>query len=245
MRLTQNTILITGGATGIGLALARRLFEKGNQVIVCGRSEAALLSAQNELPGLITRICDVADTDSRRSMVEWLKTNYPSLNVVVNNAGVQHRRDFNNDPAIETLDQEVAINLTAPIHLIAELLPMLRQQEQAVLINISSGLAFSPMADVPVYCATKAAIHSFTLSLRHQLKSTGIRVVEIAPPIVDTDLGGGTRSGGTTSRIMVSPEEFATEALAQLKAGKDEVLVGVSADTRRMGETLFERMNSR
>lgn len=245
MKLTGHTILITGGATGIGFALARRLSQDGNQVIICGRSDAALRRAQSEVPALVTRICDIADTDSRRSMVAWLKTSHPNLNMLINNAGVQNRRDFNTDPAIDTLDQEVAINVTAPIHLIAELLPALKQQQQAFIINVSSGLAFSPMADVPVYCATKAAIHSFTLSLRHQLKSTAIRVVEMAPPIVDTGLGGGTRSEGTASRMMVTPEDFVTEALAQLEADKDEVLVGISAQTRQLGEALFERMNSR
>ncbi|CAH0499079.1 SDR family oxidoreductase [Novosphingobium sp. CECT 9465] len=245
MNLTGNTILITGGATGIGLALAKRLVRQGNQVIVCGRNEASLDKARQEAPELITRVCDVADTGSRRSMVEWLKANHPALNVVINNAGVQHHRDFTNDPGIDTLDQEVAINLTAPIHLIAELLPTLRQQAQAFIINVSSGLAFSPMADVPVYCATKAAIHSFTLSLRHQLKPTGIRVIEIAPPIVDTGLGGDTRSEGTVNNMMVTPDEFATEALAQLEADKDEVLMGVSAKTRELGEAMFERMNNR
>jgi uncharacterized oxidoreductase len=245
LKLTDNTILITGGATGIGFALAKRLSDAGNQVISCGRSDAALAKAKAESPALVTRICDVTDTESRRSMVEWLKADYPSLNVVINNAGIQARRDFNGDPAIDTLDQEVAINLTAPIHLIAELLPSLKQQAQPCIINVSSGLAFSPMADVPVYCATKAAIHSFTLSLRHQLKSVGVRVIEVAPPIVDTGLGGGTRSEGTASRMMVTPEEFATETLAQLEADKDEVLVGVSAKTRELGEAMFERMNSR
>ena len=245
MKLTGNTILITGGATGIGFALARRFSENGNQVIICGRSQSALEKAKTEVPAIATRVCDVADTNSRRAMVEWLKAEYPTLNVVINNAGIQARRDFTADPEIATLDQEVAINLTAPIHLITELLPTLRQQAQAYIINVSSGLAFSPMADVPVYCATKAAIHSFTLSLRHQLKSTGIRVVEIAPPIVDTGLGGNTRSGGTANQMMVTPEEFVTEALTQLEADKDEVLVGVSAKTRELGEAMFERMNSR
>ncbi|TYZ47243.1 oxidoreductase, partial [Ralstonia solanacearum] len=106
-------------------------------------------------------------------------------------------------------------------------------------------LAFSPMADVPVYCATKAAIHSFTLSLRHQLKATGIRVIEVAPPIVDTSLGGNTRSAGTANRMIITADEFATEALAQLEADKDEILVGVSAQTRQLGEAMFERMNNR
>ncbi|WP_289051252.1 SDR family oxidoreductase [uncultured Psychrobacter sp.] len=245
MNLKANTILITGGATGIGFAIAQQLTERGNCVIICGRNEKALHKAQTEVPSLVTRVCDITDAESRRSMLEWLKANHPNLNILFNNAGVQYHRDFNNDAASESLDQEVAINLTAPIHLIIELLPMLKLQEHAAIINISSGLAFSPMADVPVYCATKAAIHSFTLSLRHQLKSTGIRVVEIAPPIVDTGLGGSTRSEGASNRMMVTPKEFAMETMAQLEAGQNEVLVGVSVDTRRLGEALFERMNNR
>ncbi|PYE30561.1 putative oxidoreductase [Rhizobium sp. PP-WC-1G-195] len=245
MKLTDNTILITGGASGIGFALARLLSEKGNHVIVCGRSQDTLDKAKAEVPEIVTRICDVADRDSRQAMVEWLKAEYPKLNVVINNAGIQAQRDFTADPHAETLDQEVAINLTAPIHLIIELMPTLRQQEQGFIINVSSGLAFSPMADVPVYCATKAALHSFTLSLRHQLKSTGVRVVEVAPPIVDTRLGGNTRSGGTAAQMMVTPEAFAIEALAQLEADKDEVLIGISAKTRELGEAMFERMNNR
>lgn len=244
MKLTNNTILITGGGSGIGLALAKRLCESGNRVIICGRSEATLQQAKTDVPALTTRVCDVTDPASRRAMVQWLQIEYPALNMLINNAGVQARRDFTADPLIDSLDQEVAINFTAPIHLIAELLPALRQQGEAWIINVSSGLAFSPMADVPVYCATKAAIHSFTLSLRHQLKASGIRVVELAPPIVDTALGGGTRSNGAANRIMVTPDEFANEALAQLEQGKEEVLVGVSAKTRELGEAMFERMNS-
>lgn len=245
MKLTGNTILITGGASGIGLALATRLLEEGNQVIACGRNAGVLAKAQQEAPGLITRICDIADPADRRSMVDWLEANHPSLNVLINNAGVQYRRDFREDAAVDALDQEVAINFTAPVHLIAELLPALRRQTAATIVNVTSGLAFSPMADVPVYCATKAALHSFTLSLRHQMKATSVRVVELAPPIVDTGLGGQTRSAGTASRPMMSAVDFATEALAQLRTDKDEILVGVSAETRRQGEALFERMNSR
>lgn len=245
MKLKDNTILITGGATGIGFALAKRLSGEGNRVIICGRSEQALNEAKAEVPALATRVCDVADASSRRAMVEWLRIDCPALNVIINNAGIQARRDFTADPAIDTLDQEVAVNLTAPIHLIAELLPTLRRQKQAYIINVSSALAFSPMADVPVYCATKAAIHSFTLSLRHQLRATCIRVIEVAPPIVDTGLGGNARSEGVASRLMVTPDEFAADALVQLAADKDEVLVGVSAQTRQLGEAMFERMNNR
>ncbi|WP_207896962.1 SDR family oxidoreductase [Sphingomonas sp. PP-CC-3G-468] len=238
-------ILITGGASGIGLALAARLLSAGNRVIICGRNEATLKKAKAEHPALIIRVCDVADAPSRHALVAWLAIDHPDLNVLINNAGVQHRRDFNGDSATAALDQEIAINLTAPINLIAELLPALKRQERAWIVNVSSGLAFSPMADVPVYCATKAAIHSFTLSLRHQLRSTSVKVVELAPPIVDTGLGGNARSGGTSSRPMMSPEAFATEALAQLATGRDEVLIGISAETRRQGEAMFDRMNSR
>jgi uncharacterized oxidoreductase len=243
MNLTANTILITGGATGIGFALARQLSERGNRVIICGRSEAALQKAQAQVPKLITRVCDVANTESRRAMLDWLHITYPSLNIFVNNAGVQYRRNFKEEAALDNLDQEIAINFTAPIRLIGEILPLLRQQPRAAIVNVSSGLAFSPLADVPVYCATKAALHSFTLSLRHQLKTTGVRVVEMVPPIVHTRLGSGGRSEGTTSNYMMSPEDFAADALAQLENDQDEVLVGMSVNTRKQGEALFDRMN--
>lgn len=244
MNLTARTILITGGANGIGLALAQQLLERGNRVIVCGRSEETLAKAKLQLPALITRVCDVADTASRRSMVDWLNTQYPDLSILINNAGVQYVRDFTAGGAIETLENEVAVNFTGPIHLIAEMLPSLSQLPQAVIVNVTSGLAFSPKADVPVYCATKAALHSFTLSLRHQLKGSGIKVVEMAPPIVDTGLGTGTRAAGVSARPMMSSEQFATDALSQLENDQDEVLVGMSADSRRLGEAMFERMNS-
>jgi uncharacterized oxidoreductase len=243
MKLTENTILITGGATGIGFALAQQLSERGNCVIICGRSDAALRKAQAQVPMLITRVCDIANAESRQAMVEWLDITYPGLNVLINNAGVQYRRKFKEGTALENLDQEVAINFTAPIYLIGEILPLLRQQPRAWIVNVSSGLAFAPMADVPVYCATKAAIHSFTLSLRHQLKTTGVRVAEIVPPIVDTGLGSGGRSEGTASQYMISPEDFASEALKQLENDADEVLVGMSVNTRKQGELLFDRMN--
>ncbi|CAD0307577.1 SDR family oxidoreductase [Xanthomonas sp. WHRI 8391] len=245
MKLTHNTILITGGATGIGLALARRFSADGNQVIICSRNASSLAQAKAEVPALITRICDVADPNSRNALTQWLQDEHPTLNAIVNNAGIQVHRDFTAAPAMDTLDQEVAINFTAPIHLISHLLPLLQRQTNAYIVNVSSGLAFSPMADVPVYCATKAAIHSFTLSLRHQLRDTNIRVIEIAPPIVDTGLGGNTRSGGVSNNMMVSAEDFVDEAFAQLEQNKDEVLVGISARTRELGEAMFDRMNNR
>lgn len=244
MNMKANTILITGGATGIGFALARQLSERGNNVIICGRRKEALLKAQAEVPALVTRVCDIANTESRQAMVAWLKTSHPKLNVIINNAGVQYHRKFKEGGVLENLDQEVATNFTAPIHLIGEILPLLAQQPEAVIVNVSSGLAFVPATDIPVYCATKAAIHSFTLSLRHQLKTTGVRVVEMAPPIVGTALGGAGRSESAADLYIMSPENFATEALAQLENDQDEILVGMSVNTRKLGEALFERINN-
>ncbi|MBS0253515.1 MAG: SDR family oxidoreductase [Proteobacteria bacterium] len=238
MNLSNNTILISGGATGIGFALAHQLANRENRVIICGRSESNLAKARAAVPALATRICDVADADSRRDLVQWLNTNYPDLNIVINNAGVQHRRLLE-DGALDNVDQEVAINFTAPIHLIGNLLPLLRRQPKAVIVNVTSALAFAPLAGLPVYCATKAALHSFTMSLRQQLKTTGVRVVEMIPPLVDTNLG--TRDAAFKGGL--SAEDYATEALLQLENDKDEVLVGTSANTRKLGEALFERMN--
>lgn len=243
MNLTANTILITGGATGIGFALAEKLSARGNRVIVCGRSEEALLKAQALVPTLIIRICDIADNTSRQNMVSWLNTAHPELNVIVNNAGVQHRRILSQDDSLDNLEQEVAINFTAPVRLVGELLPVLKRHPGATIINVSSALAFAPLVDVPIYCATKAAMHFFTLSLRHQLKTIGIRVVEMAPPIVDTGLGREDRSSGTSGQRMMSPDDFAIEALAQLETDQDEILIGLAAGARKLGEALFERMN--
>ena len=243
LKLTDNTILITGGASGIGLALARQLSARGNRVIICGRNREALEAAQADVPDLIARVCDVTDLDDRDSLQGWLENNHPDLNMLINNAGVQYRRDFEGDAAVADLELEVAINLTAPIRLIDELLPILKRQPSAVIVNVTSGLAFTPMAAVPVYCATKAALHSFTLSLRHQLKATGVRVVEMVPPMVDTNLGGGMRAKGAERQLAMSPEEFATEALAQLESDRDELLVGTSVHTRQHGEAMFARLN--
>ena len=243
MTLHDSTILVTGGSSGIGFALAQGLLQRGNRVIVCGRGAEALGRAKAIEPALITRICDITNAESRTALVEWITVEHPDLSVVFNNAGIQSRRNFTGNHALDDLEQEVAINFTAPVLLIGELLPLLRRQQGAIIVNVTSGLAFAPMADVPVYCATKAALHSFTLSLRHQLRNTEVKVMELAPPIVDTALGGDSRSDGTKNAGMMSPQAFATEALRLLDEGRDEVLIGQAIGTRQHGEALFQRMN--
>ncbi len=244
MELTGRTWLITGGATGIGLALAKALTVRGNRVVVCGRNRETLDQARSETPGLIVRQCDVAHAASRGEMVSWLAAEHPDLSVLVNNAGIQVPRDFRADDATHDLDSEIAINFAAPIHLIHELLPQLSRQPEATIINVTSGLAFSPMAVFPAYCATKAALHSFTLSLRYQLRDSRIAVVEMAPPIVASALRSqASADRNPSASSAVTPEEFVDEALPLLEAGGSEVLVGQSLGTRREGEALFDRMN--
>jgi uncharacterized oxidoreductase len=243
MKPKNNIILITGGATGIGFALASRLISSGNTVIVCGRSQEALNHAATQLPKLITRRCDVTSDSDRQDLVVWLLADYPAFNVLINNAGIQRPLDFS-VPMIDsqTVTTEIATNLTAPILLTAALLTHLQAQESSTVINVSSGLAFCPIAAMPVYCATKAALHSFTLSLRHQLQQSSVRVVEFVPPIVDTALEASGRrelDGPPT----ISPAEFAADALLRLAQGETEIIVGIANGLRQQGEAMFNALN--
>ena len=246
MNLSNNTILLTGGASGIGLALATRFLAAGSEVIIVGRRADKLAEAQQRHPGLHTRVCDVADAAERIGLARWAATEFPRLNVLVNNAGIQNRVPLADDAATDwdTRRQELVINLEAPIHLATLLIPHLRQQADAAIINVTSGLSFVPAAFVPIYSATKAALHSFTLSLRHQLVPTGIAVLEIVPPAVDTDLGG---PGLHTFGVPVNA--FADSVMARLAAGEQEVGYGMSEEVRLASRTeldeRFRAMNNR
>ncbi len=246
MNLSQNTILLTGGATGIGLALAQRFAQAGSQVIICGRRADALQAAQQQVPGLHYYACDLALAADRAELAQRVVADFPALNVLLNNAGIQNRFQVAALPpdlaAWEQQRQEIAINFEAPIHLAALLLPHLRQQSAPAIVNVSSGLAFAPMAAAPIYSATKAALHSFTLSLRQQLASTGVRVLEIVPPAVNTDLGG---AGLHTWAVPV--DEFADSIMARLAAGEEEVGFGTSESIRQASraelDARFKQMN--
>jgi uncharacterized oxidoreductase len=191
MNMTGNTILVTGGASGIGLALAERFLRRGNEVIICGRREEKLQEAKEKFPKLHTRVCDISDPFNRQLLIEGVKNDFPNLNILVNNAGIQQRVDLlNATDEWNYYHQEISANQEAPIHLSMLLIPQLIQKKYAAIINVTSGLAFVPPAWVPIYGATKAAMHSFTVSLRLQLSKSNINVVEVLPPAVNTDLGG-------------------------------------------------------
>jgi uncharacterized oxidoreductase len=232
MKLSGNTILITGGGSGIGLAFAEKFVGAGNTVIVCGRRESVLEQAREQVPGLITRVCDLELESERLALFDWVTTNYPDVNVLVNNAGIQQRysvlradvRDHWRD-----YSKEMTTNIEAPVHLSMLFAPYFAEKEAAAILNVTSGLAFTPFAIAPVYSATKAALHSFTMSLRHQLSATSVEVIEIAPPAVNTDLGGsGLHTHG-------EPLDAFTEGIFQgLAEGKQEIGYGSSVARLRM-----------
>lgn len=205
-----NTILITGGTSGIGLVLAIALQAQGNQVIVAGRRQA-LLDEIGRTHGLATQALDVTDGDAIPAFAAAVTAAHPALNVLVNNAGImQAERLADADTAIA--EAIVATNLLGPIRLTAALLPHLMAQPKSTIINVTSGLAFVPLAATPTYSATKAALHSYSQSLRHQLKGTAVEVLELAPPAVQTDLMPGSR----TNPFGMPLDDFISATMAVL-----------------------------
>ncbi|MEO8588165.1 MAG: SDR family NAD(P)-dependent oxidoreductase [Flavobacteriales bacterium] len=239
MNLTNNKILVTGGASGIGLALAERFAQRGNTVIICGRRVDALQEAAQRIPGVITKVCDLSSEEERIALRDWVAQEHGDLNVLVNNAGIQQWMNVDDADFYQRAKQELAINIEAPIHLSQVFLDL---PQLKTIMNVSSGLAFSPLAKTPVYSATKAFMRSFTLSLRHLLKERGIEVIEIIPPALNTDLGG---KGLHDLAPPVSA--FLDAIFPQLEAGSDEVAFGFSEDRLNawpeLYKTSFARLN--
>jgi uncharacterized oxidoreductase len=248
VKVSGNTVLITGGATGIGLALAEAFSKKGNEVIICGRRKNKLLEAQKKLPKLHIKVCDISKDRNRKALFDWATSNFTNLNILVNNAGIQRQIDLTKGIAdLESGEDEIRVNLEAPILLSALFIPHLIKQKRSAIINISSGLAFVPIAAMPVYCATKAAIHSFSLSLRHQLAGTKVKVYEVVPPIVDTELDKGARGQRGQDNRGIKPEEVAAATIKGVENDDFEIVIGM-AQNLRMGartnpEQAFKQIN--
>ena len=243
MQITGNTILITGGTSGIGLAFAEEFLRSGNKVIICGRRQNRLSQIEEKNPGIVTYVSDVADSKDREALANQVISNYPNVNVLINNAGVQLLTDLTKPVDLNRVNSEVETNLIAPIHLSSLFVQHLTTRKEAAIINISSGLAFVPLSFMPVYCATKAAIHSLTLSLRHQLKNTSIKVFEIAPPAVDTELGSDRRQDKTQSHGGLPVNEFIEEAIEAIKNDILEAPIAGAKNSREKREALFDFMN--
>ena len=240
MRIRENTILITGGSAGIGLAIAKSLASSGNTVIICGRDQGRLAQAKAAVPALHTIQCDIAKDDDLAVLQKRIESDFPRLNILINNAAIMHIGDFGASvEGTERIEEEVCTNLLAPMKLTSLLLPLLQQQASAAIVIVSSGLAYVPVANVAVYCATKAALHSFAHSLRYQLRGTGVKVFELLPPLVDTNLSR------TLHMPKIHAEQVAKALLRGLEREHYEVRVGMVKSLHvvsQLAPQLAERM---
>ena len=239
MKLSNNKILITGGASGIGLGLTERFIKENNTVIICGRREDVLKEVANKFPSVITKQCDLSNEAERIELYNWIEANHSDLNILVNNAGIQNWMNVSDNDFYQKAENEIEINVVAPIHLTNLFINL---KSLNTIINVTSGLAFIPLSKVPVYCATKAFMRSFTLSLRHMLKLKNIEVIEMIPPALNTDLGG---KGIHDAHPAVS--DFVESVFQQMKEGKTELTFGTSeARANANNEVIndyFNRMN--
>ncbi|PSL50343.1 putative oxidoreductase [Chitinophaga niastensis] len=239
MKITGNKILITGGASGIGLGLTERFIRENNTVIICGRRESALQEVVDKFPAVITRVCDLSVEAERIELFNWVSDNHSDLNVLVNNAGIQQWMTIADTDFFQRAKVEITTNIEAPIHLTSLFINL---KSLNTIINVTSGLSFVPFTKVPVYSATKAFFHSFTLSAQHLLKSKNIEVIEMVPPALNTDLGG---IGLHDAAPPVS--DFIASVFQQLKEGKSQLTFGFSeAMVKASPEDLknaFNRLN--
>jgi uncharacterized oxidoreductase len=222
MNTSHDTVLITGGGTGIGRAFAEALHARGAKVIIAGRRAAPLQEVVAANPGMAFVVLDVADPEAIKTVAAKVIADHPALNVVINNAGIMKPETLSGGVFdLSIVEETLNINLLGTIRLTAALLPHLLMKTDATVVTVSSGLAFVPLAATPTYNATKAAIHSWSQSLRHQLKDTSVKVIEWAPPAVATDLMPGHAENPNSMPLA----DFTAESLALFEAGNDEVLV--------------------
>jgi uncharacterized oxidoreductase len=246
MKLNQRTILITGGTSGIGLELARQLLQRDNTVIVTGRDKEKLDAAKRALPCVHTFKSDVSSPEAIAMLHRSVLAQFPSLDTLINNAGIMRNLNLNRDRDLTDVTREIEINLMGPIQMIQKFLPHLRGRKGALIVNVSSGLAFIPLPLSPVYCAAKAALHSYTQSLRVQLDGSRVTVVELAPPGVETPLFRGEFAKEMKGEKGMDVAVLAQKAIAGIEAGKLEIRPGLSnvlkAMSRIAPQFMFKQM---
>jgi uncharacterized oxidoreductase len=243
MKLTDHTILVTGGSSGIGLAFAAKFLELGNEVIVTGRRQSKLDEVKARYPELHTIAADVSDATRVESLAAEVKERFPTLDVLMNNAGILVHRNLG-VPAtdLEALTAEVEINVNGTIRTTSALIDLIRRNH-GTIVNVSSGLAFVPLTSAPIYSATKAAIHSYTTSLRFQLQDAGVHVVELMPPFVKTELAAEVSDGGGFE--LITTDELVAATMRGLEAGKVEIRPGQSNMLRWMSRFVAGIINGR
>ncbi|NLM14757.1 MAG: SDR family NAD(P)-dependent oxidoreductase [Clostridiaceae bacterium] len=242
MNITGNTVLITGGATGIGFALAEAFHQAGNQVIICGRRKARLDEAKKKIPELQTFVCDVGCDSQRRLLVDRIKENHPNLNILINNAGVQRDLDFTQGAAALEGSNELHINLEGPVALTALFVPLLSNRPNAAIVYVTSGMVFRPSARMPLYSATKAAMHSFSSLIREQLEPLNIRVFEAIPPLIlDTELNPEGRARARTEDGRPDHVRFAHLDIPTSAEYAASVLENMAKDIPSFGYGMSEK----
>jgi uncharacterized oxidoreductase len=221
MEISNSTVVITGGSSGIGFEMCRQLIKKGNKIITCSRSLEKLTAAQKQLPDLIIYQCDIAQETACKAFAEWITENHPEANVLINNAAIVTKTHFIEDSsALENLNKEIAVNFIAPLRLIKLLYPVLMQNNNPKIINITTGLVYVPRAIYTFYNAAKAALHSFTQVLGLQLKDENILIIEVLFPVVDTPW-----HDGNPPKIAITPEKAVTEMLKGISRNETEIRV--------------------
>ena len=229
MNISSNTILITGGTSGIGFELATQFLALGNTVIITGRDQAKLDRIKKEQPLLNTVQSDVSDPRAIASLYEHVSREYPALNILINNAGVMRKINLQDRGCdLEDISREIETNLTGPVRMVKQFLPLLKAQPGAAIVNLSSGLVFSPFPISPIYCAAKAGLHSFTQSLRVQLKNTSVKVFELAPPSTQTPLLSAFDPADTKGSPMMNVTKLVRQAIRGFQKDHLEMLPSVS-----------------
>ncbi len=228
MKLSNKTVLITGGTSGIGLELAKQLLSRDNTVIVTGREQSRLDQAQRSLPGLHTLASDVSDPQAIPLLYSRVVASFPSLDVLVNNAGIMRKVSLDQERALDDVTREIDINLSGPVRMVQQFLPYLKTMQEALIVNVSSGLAFIPMPASPVYSATKAAMHSYTQSLRAQLQGSRVTVVELAPPGTETPLLRREFEAEMKGQKAMEAATLVRKAIGGIEAGRLEIRPGLS-----------------
>ena len=229
MKLSNRTILITGGTSGIGLGLAEAFLKSKSKVIVCGRNKEKLSKIQERFPEFMVLPCDIGDAAQREKLAAEVLRRFPDIDILVNNAGIQRYIDLKKGySALKAGGDEIAVNFTSLVDMTALFIEHLLQKPSAAIINVSSGLGFMPMPNTPVYSATKAAVHTYSLVLRQQLKGTPVKVIEIVPPMVDTDLNRAGRDANHMKFRGISLAEYIPTVIAGLEKDEDIIFHGDS-----------------
>src|SRR6266576_2767961 len=230
MKLTSNTILITGGASGIGYELTKQLTALGNTILITGREQAKMDHAKAAFPKIHTFRSDVSDPKAIATLYEEVTKQFPELNILINNAGIMREINVHDKAgSLEDITREIEINLSGPIRMVKQFLPHLKTKSEAAIMNVSSSLAFVPLPISPVYCAAKAGLHSFTQSLRVQLKDTGVKVFEVAPPATETELLSDMKGVS-----IMKVDAMVADSIAGMKAGKVEIRPGQANSLKLM-----------